>query len=47
VFIAVGVELECRSVVRSLSGQDPKGEPDAPIAVESEIADLVSRLKLI
>jgi hypothetical protein len=45
--IAIGVELECRSVARSLSGRDPKVEPDAPITVESEIMDLLRRLKLI
>jgi hypothetical protein len=45
--IAIGVELECRSVARTLSGRDPKGEPDALIAAKSEIADLVRRLKLI
>jgi hypothetical protein len=45
--IAIGVEPECRSVARSLSGWGPKGEPDASIAAESEIADLVRRLKLI
>jgi hypothetical protein len=45
--IAIGVELECRSVARSLSGRDTKEEPDALIAAESEIVDLVRRLKLI
>jgi hypothetical protein len=45
--IVIGVESEYRSVARSLSGWGPKGEPDAPIATESEIADLVRRLKLI
>jgi hypothetical protein len=45
--IAIGVESECRYIARSLSGRGPKGEPDAPIAAESEITDLVRRLKLI
>jgi hypothetical protein len=45
--IAIGVETEYRSVARSLSKRGPKGEPDALIAVESEIMDLVRRLKLI
>jgi hypothetical protein len=45
--IAIGVELECRSVARSLSGRDTKEESDALIAAESEIVDLVRRLKLI
>jgi hypothetical protein len=37
----------CRSVARSLSGQGPKGEPDALITAESEILNLLRRLKLI
>jgi hypothetical protein len=45
--IAIGVEPECRSVARSLSGRGPKEEPDAPIATESEIVDLLRRLNLI
>jgi hypothetical protein len=45
--IAIKVESEYRYVVISLSGRGPKGEPGASIAVESEIADLVRRLKLI
>jgi hypothetical protein len=45
--IAIGVEVEYRFVARSLSRHGPKGEPDAPIAVESETADLVRMLKLI
>jgi hypothetical protein len=45
--IAIGVETECRSVVRSLSRQGPIGEPDAPIATESKIANLFRRLKMI
>jgi hypothetical protein len=45
--IAIGVEPECRSVAKSLSEWGPKGELDAPITTESEIADLLRRLKLI
>jgi hypothetical protein len=45
--IAIGVELECRSVARSLSERCPNGEPDAPIIAEIEIADLLRRSKLI
>jgi hypothetical protein len=45
--IAIRVEPECRSVTRSLSERDPNREPDAPIIDESEITDLVRRLKLI
>jgi hypothetical protein len=45
--IAIGVESKCRSVARSLSGRGSKGELDASIAVESEIADLLRWLKLI
>jgi hypothetical protein len=45
--IAIEVEPECRSVARSLFGWGPKREPDTPIAAESEITDLVRRLKLI
>jgi hypothetical protein len=45
--IGIGVESECRSIVTSLSGRGPKGEPDAPITAESKIMDLLSRLKLI
>jgi hypothetical protein len=45
--IAIGVETEYRSVARSLSKRGPKGEPDALITAESEIVDLVRRLKLI
>jgi hypothetical protein len=45
--IAIGVETEYRSVARSLSGRGPKGEPDDPITAESEIMNLLSRLKLI
>jgi hypothetical protein len=45
--IAIGAEPECRSIARSLSGRGPKGEPDAPITAEREIADLLMSLKLI
>jgi hypothetical protein len=45
--LATGVELEYRSVSRSLSGWGPKGEPNAPIAAESEVADFLRLLKLI
>jgi hypothetical protein len=45
--IAIGIESECRSIARSLSEWGTKGEPDVLIAAESEIADLVRRLKLI
>jgi hypothetical protein len=47
VLIAIGVEREYISVSRSLSGWDPKGVPNAPIAAESEMMDLLSLLKLI
>jgi hypothetical protein len=45
--IAIGVEIEYRSVSRSLSGWGPKGEPNALIAAESEMTDLLRLLKLI
>jgi hypothetical protein len=45
VLIAIGVELEYKSVSRS--GWGPKGEPNAPITVESEMTDLLRLLKLI
>jgi hypothetical protein len=47
VLIAIGVEPEYRSVSRSLSGWGPKGESNAPIVVESKMADLLRLLKLI
>jgi hypothetical protein len=47
VLIAIGVEVEYRSVSRSLSGWGPKREPNAPIVVESEMTDLLRLLKLI
>jgi hypothetical protein len=47
VLIAIGVEPEYRSVSKSLSGWGPKGKPNAPIAAESEMMDLLRLLKLI
>jgi hypothetical protein len=47
VLIAIGVELEYRYVTRSLSGWGPKGESNAPITAESEVADFLRLLKLI
>jgi hypothetical protein len=47
VLIAIRVEPEYRSVSRSLSGWGPKGESNAPIIVESKMADLLRLLKLI
>jgi hypothetical protein len=41
------VEPKYRSLARSLFGWGPKGESDASIITESEIEDLVRRLKLI
>jgi hypothetical protein len=35
--LAIGVEIDYRSVARLLSGWGPKGEPNAPIAAESEV----------
>jgi hypothetical protein len=45
--LAIGVETEYRYVTRSLYGWGPKGEPNAPIAADSEIADFLRLLKLI
>jgi hypothetical protein len=45
--LAIGVETEYRYVSRSLFGWSPKGEPNAPIAVESEVTDFFRLLKLI
>jgi hypothetical protein len=45
--LAIGVETKYRSVSRSLSRWDPKGEPNAPITAESEVADFLRLLKLI
>jgi hypothetical protein len=47
ILIAIGVEPEYRSISRSLSGWGPKGEPNALIAAESEMMDLLRLLKLI
>jgi hypothetical protein len=47
ILIAIGVELEYRSVSRSLSGWGHKGEPNARITAESEMTDLLRLLKLI
>jgi hypothetical protein len=47
VLIAIGVEPEYRFVSRSLSTWGPKGEPNTPIAIESEMMDLLRLLKLI
>jgi hypothetical protein len=44
---AIGVESEYRSISRSLSRWGPKGEPNAPIATESEMTNLLRLLKLI
>jgi hypothetical protein len=46
VLITIRVELEYRSVTRSLSRWGPRGEPDAPITAESELTDLLRQLKL-
>jgi hypothetical protein len=45
--LAIGVELEYRYVTRSLSRWGPKGESNAPITAESEVADFLRLLKLI
>jgi hypothetical protein len=45
--LAIGVEPEYRSVTISLYGWGPKGEPNAPITAESEVADFLRLLKLI
>jgi hypothetical protein len=47
IFIAIGIELEYRYVIRSLSGWGPKGGSNAPIAAESKVADFLRLLKLI
>jgi hypothetical protein len=44
---SIGVEPDYRSVTRSLSVWGPKGEPNAPIIAENEVADFLSLLKLI
>jgi hypothetical protein len=45
--LTIGVETEYRFVTRLLSGWGPKGEPNAPIATESELTDFLRLLKLI
>jgi hypothetical protein len=45
--LAIGVETEYRYVTRSLYGWGPKGEPNAPIAANSEVEDFLRLLKLI
>jgi hypothetical protein len=39
--IAIGVELEYRSVARYFFGRGVKGEPNNPIAAGSEVADFL------
>jgi hypothetical protein len=39
--LAIGVELEYRSVARSLSGWGPKEEPNALITAGSEVTDFL------
>jgi hypothetical protein len=41
--LAIGVELEYRSIARLLFGCGPKGEPNAPIVTKSELADFLRR----
>jgi hypothetical protein len=45
--LAIGVETEYKSIARSLFRWGPKGEPNALIAAESKIMDLLRQLKLI
>jgi hypothetical protein len=47
ILIAIGVEMEYRSLVRSLYTWGPKGEPNVPIAAESEVTNFFRLLKLI
>jgi hypothetical protein len=47
ILIVIEIESEYRSVSRSLSGCGTKGELNAPIDAESEVADLLRLLKLI
>jgi hypothetical protein len=42
--LAIGVEPEYRSITRSLSEWSPKGEPNALIVAESEVADFLRLL---
>jgi hypothetical protein len=46
ILIAIGVEIDYRSVTRSLSRWGPKGEPNVPITAESEVANFLRLLKL-
>jgi hypothetical protein len=45
--LAIRIEPKYRSVTISLSGWGPKGDLNAPIAAESEVADFLRLLKLI
>jgi hypothetical protein len=45
--LAIRVETEYKSIIRSLSGWGSKGEPNAPIAAESEFTNFLRLLKLI
>jgi hypothetical protein len=47
ILIAIGVETEYIFVSISLSEWGPKGESNAPIITESEMTDLLRRLKSI
>jgi hypothetical protein len=47
VLIGIRVELECRSIVRSLSRRGPKGETNALITAESEVMNFFRLLNLI
>jgi hypothetical protein len=47
VLITIRVELEYRSVARSLSEWGPKGDPNCPNAAESEVTNFIRLLKLI
>jgi hypothetical protein len=43
--LAIGVELEYRFVARSLSGCDPKEEPNALIDAGSKVTDLMRLIR--
>jgi hypothetical protein len=45
--LAIGVESEYKSVTRSIFGWGLKGEPNALITAESEVADFLRLLQLI
>jgi hypothetical protein len=45
--LAIRIEQEYRYVTRPLSGLGPKGEHNALIVAESEVADFLRLLKLI